>query len=96
MNIFVAKLDYGTSEDTVRNLFEEYGSVDSVKVIMDKFTGRSKGFGFVEMSDDDEARNAINELNNSVVDGRNIVVKESEPRENRDRRGGGDRRDRRY
>ena len=96
MNIFVAKLDYSTSDDTVRQLFEEFGTVDSVKVIMDKYTGRSKGFGFVEMPDDAEANNAINELNNSVVDGRNIVVKQSEPRENRDRRGGGGGRDRRY
>ena len=91
MNIFVAKLDYSTSDDTVRSLFEEFGAVESVKIIMDKYTGRSKGFGFVEMTDDTEAQNAINELNNSVVDGRNIVVKQSEPRENRDRRGGGGR-----
>ena len=96
MNIFVAKLDYSTTDDTVRQLFEEFGTVDSVKVIMDKYTGRSKGFGFVEMPDDGEANAAIAELNNSVVDGRNIVVKESEPRENRDRRGGGGGRDRRY
>ena len=108
MNIFVAKLDYNTSEDTVRGLFENYGSVDSVKIIMDKFTGRSKGFGFVEMSDDSEANDAINNLNDSQVDGRNIVVKQAQPRENRDFRGGGgggggsrggysrDRRDSRY
>lgn len=89
MNIFVAKLDYGTSVDTLRGLFEEYGTVDSAKIIMDKFTGRSKGFGFVEMPDDDAAQNAINNLNDSVVDGRNIVVKVAQPRENRDRRGGG-------
>ena len=90
MNIFVAKLDYGTSEDTIRNLFEEFGTVDSVKVIMDKFTGRSKGFGFVEMADDTEGQNAINELNDANVDGRNIVVKVAQPREDRgDRRGGG-------
>ena len=89
MNIFVAKLDYNTSEETVRGLFENYGTVSSVKIIMDKFTGRSKGFGFVEMDNDDEGNNAINNLNDSMVDGRNIVVKESQPREKRDFRGGG-------
>lgn len=87
MNIFVAKLDYNTSEDTVRGLFENYGTVNSVKIIMDKFTGRSKGYGFVEMENDDEGRNAISNLNDSQVDGRNIVVKESQPREKRDFRG---------
>ncbi len=89
MNIFVAKLDYGTSEGTIRGLFEEFGSVDSVKIITDKFTGRSKGYGFVEMSDDDAANAAIGQLNDASVDGRNIVVKVAQPRENRDRRGGG-------
>ncbi|MBT8191613.1 MAG: RNA-binding protein [Saprospiraceae bacterium] len=89
MNIFVARLDYGTAESTVRNLFEQFGEVESVKIINDKFTGRSKGFGFVEMPNDDEANSAIRELNDSNVDGRNIVVKEAQPRENRDRRGGG-------
>lgn len=104
MNIFVAKLDYNTSEDTIRGLFENYGAVSSVKIIMDKFTGRSKGFGFVEMDDDSEARQAIEELNDSQVDGRNIVVKQAQPREKREfrpRDGGGrgnfrDRRDSRY
>ena len=84
MNIFVAKLDYNTSEETVRGLFENYGSVDSVKIIMDKFTGRSKGYGFVEMDDDSEARDAISNLNDAEVDGRSIVVKEAQPRERRD------------
>jgi len=91
MNIFVAKLDYNTSEDTLRGLFENYGSVSSVKIIMDKFTGRSKGFGFVEMDDDSEAQDAISNLNDSEVDGRNIVVKKAQPRERRDDRGGGGR-----
>ena len=86
MNIFVAKLDYNTDESTVRNLFSEFGAVDSVKIIMDKFTGRSKGYGFVEMPNDDEANAAIASLNDSNVDGRNIVVKVAQPRENRDRR----------
>ncbi|MDB4728447.1 RNA-binding protein, partial [Saprospiraceae bacterium] len=63
MNIFVAKLNFDTQEDDLRDAFEEFGSVDSVKIIMDKFTGRSKGFGFVEMPNDEEAQNAINDLN---------------------------------
>lgn len=83
MNIFVAKLNYDTPETELRDAFEEFGSVDSVKIIMDKYTGRSKGFGFVEMPDDDEARNAINGLNDQELDGRTIVVKKAEPRENR-------------
>ena len=90
MNIFVARLNYDTREDDLRAAFEAHGSVDSVKIIMDKFTGRSKGFGFVEMPDDEEARAAITNLNDSDLDGRNIVVKEAQARENRnDRRGGG-------
>ncbi len=90
MNIFVAKLNYDTSEEQVRTLFEQYGDVDSVKIITDRDTGRSKGFGFVEMPNDDEAYNAINELNEAEVDNYNIVVKKAKPREERDnRRGGG-------
>jgi len=87
MNIFVAKLDYGTSEDTVRDLFNQFGEVESVKIIMDKFTGRSKGYGFVEMPSDEEGSRAIESLNDTEVDGRTIVVKKAQPRE--DRRGGG-------
>ena len=86
MNIFVAKLNFDTQEDDLRDAFEEFGTVDSVKIIMDKFTGRSKGFGFVEMPNDDEARAAIADLNDQDLDGRTIVVKKAEPRENR---GGG-------
>jgi len=90
MNIFVARLNYDTQEGDLQYAFEEFGAVDSCKIIMDKFTGRSKGFGFVEMPNDDEAMNAINELNDSEMDGRTIVVKKAEPREKRDnRRGGG-------
>ena len=92
MNIFVAKLNFDTNEADLQYAFEEFGAVDSVKIIMDKFTGRSKGFGFVEMPNDDEARNAISELNDSELDGRTIVVKEAEPREprrNNFNRGGG-------
>ena len=89
MNIFVAKLNFDTRDADLQSAFEEYGDVDSVKIIMDKFTGRSKGFGFVEMPNDDEGQNAINGLNETELDGRTIVVKKAEPRENRDSRGGG-------
>ncbi len=80
MNIFVAKLSFDTSESNLKNAFEEFGAVDSVKIIMDKFTGRSKGYGFVEMPNTDEAKEAINSLNNAEFDGRTIVVKEAEDR----------------
>ena len=80
MNIFVAKLNYATSEDLLRQAFEEFGTVDSVKIIMDRETNRSKGFGFVEMPDDNEAREAISGLNDSELDGRTIVVKKANPK----------------
>ncbi|MCR9063168.1 MAG: RNA-binding protein [Cytophagales bacterium] len=80
MNIFVAKLNYDTAEDTLRSTFEEYGTVDSAKIIMDKFTNRSKGFGFVEMPNDSEAEEAIAALNDTELDGRTIVVKVARPR----------------
>ncbi len=88
MNIFVAKLNFDTQESTLKSAFEEYGNVDSVKIIMDKFTSKSKGFGFVEMSNDDEGKAAIDGLNDQDFDGRTIVVKEAEPRENRSGGGG--------
>ncbi len=88
MNIFVAKLNFDTQESDLQDAFEEYGNVDSVKIIMDKFTGKSKGFGFVEMSDDEEGKAAINGLNDQEFDGRTIVVKKAEPRENRGGGGG--------
>lgn len=83
MNIFVAKLNYDTSEDTLRQVFEEFGEVSSAKVVFDRDSGRSKGFGFVEMPNDDEANNAIDNLNDSELDGRTIVVKVARPREDR-------------
>ena len=89
MNIFVAKLNYDTQESDLQNAFSEYGEIDSVKIITDKATSRSKGFGFVEMTNDDEGQNAIDGLNETEMDGRTIVVKIAKPRENRDDRGGG-------
>ncbi|MBK8491243.1 MAG: RNA-binding protein [Saprospirales bacterium] len=81
MNIFVAKLNYSTREETLRELFEEFGEVSSAKLVMDRETGRSKGFGFVEMPNDSEANRAIDSLNDTDVDGRTIVVKVARPRE---------------
>jgi len=83
MNIFVAKLNYQTQEDELRELFENHGTVDSVKVVWDRERNQSKGFGFVEMPNDDEGSNAINQLNDTEFQGRTIVVKRSEPRERR-------------
>lgn len=89
MNIFVAKLNFDTQEDDLRDAFEEFGIVDSVKIITDKFTSRSKGFGFVEMPNDEEAHAAIADLDDQEFDGRTIVVKKAEPREDRGNGGGG-------
>ena len=97
MNIFVGSLPFSIEEADLRESFEAYGSVDSVKIISDKFTGRSKGFGFVEMPNDEEAQRAISELNGANVQGRTIVVNKSEPKPEGERRsfsnnrGGGDR-----
>src|SRR6478672_11586397 len=91
MNIFVGSLPFALKEAELRESFEAYGTVDSVKIIMDKVTGRSKGFGFVEMADDEEGQAAINALNGATVGGRAIVVNKSEPKPEGDRRGGGDR-----
>ncbi len=88
MNIFVAKLNYDTIEDDLRAAFEQFGEVSSCSIAHDKMSGRSKGFGFVEMSNDDEAQNAIEALNETDLDGRTIVVKKAEPRESRDSGGG--------
>jgi RNA recognition motif-containing protein len=87
MNIFVAKLSYNTNEDTLRNTFEAFGEVSSAKIIYDKIENRSKGYGFVEMPNDGEAQNAIDSLNETELDGRTIVVKESSPREGGNRGG---------
>ena len=89
MNIYIGNLPFNLGEEDLREIFEEYGEVASAKIIMDKFTGRSKGFGFVEMEDDAEANKAIEELNNAEVAGRNIKVNESKPRENNNRGGSG-------
>lgn len=95
--LFVGSLSWDTTDDTLRNFFASAGSVVSARVITDKFSGRSRGFGFVEMSTPEEAEKALNELNGKELDGRAINVSEAKPQENRsdDSRGGrNDRNDR--
>ena len=82
MNIYLGNLSYAATENTIRELFEGFGQVTTVKIVTDKFTGSSRGFGFVEMSSDDEAQRAIAELNGKEFQGRKMVVNESRPREN--------------
>ena len=89
MNIYVSNLSYNVQDEDLRGFFTPYGEVTSAKVIMDKFTGKSKGFGFVEMTDSASAKKAIAELDNGTVDGRNIKVMEARPREERPARSGG-------
>ncbi len=81
MNIFVANLEYSIQEDDLNNLFGGFGEVENVTIIKDKFSGRSKGFGFVEMPNDEEAMAAIDQLNESEQKGRNIVVKKARPKD---------------
>ncbi len=89
MNIYVGNLSYNLTEDDLRALFAEFGDVTSAKLIMDRYTGQSKGFGFVEMSDDGAAQKAIDELNGRDVSGRSLTVNKARPREERPRGGGG-------
>ena len=80
MNIYVGNLSWNLKDQDLANLFAEYGEVTVAKIITDKFTGRSKGFGFVEMANDEQAQAAIAAMNGSAVDGRNVVVNESRPK----------------
>lgn len=92
MNIYVANIPWKATEEQLRSLFAEYGEVSSAKIIMDKMTNRSRGFGFVEMSDDNSARTAITNLNGADFLGKSLVVNEARPREERPggfRSGGG-------
>ncbi len=88
-NIFVGNLSFGATESTIRALFEAHGTVDRVSIVTDRDTGRSRGFGFVEMPNDNEGDQAIARLNGAEVDGRAINVNEARPRE--ERGGGGNR-----
>ena len=86
MNIYVGNLPWGIDDDLLRELFADFGDVTSANVIMDKFSGRSKGFGFVEMPNDSDAESAIKALNEKEVKGRNLRVNQAKPREDRPRR----------
>jgi RNA recognition motif-containing protein len=80
MNIYVGNLDYRVNEKDLEDVFSEYGTISSAKVIMDKFNGRSKGFGFVEMENQDEANRAVKELDGATFENRRITVNEAKPR----------------
>ena len=86
MKIYVGNLSYSTSEEDLRAAFSQFGTVDSADVIIDRNSGRSKGFGFVEMSNDDEAKAAITGLNDKDLDGRSLNVNQARPREERPQR----------
>jgi RNA recognition motif-containing protein len=83
MNIYVGNLPWSVKDDELRNLFTEFGDVSNANVIMDKFSGRSRGFGFVEMPDSSAAEDAIKALNEKEIGGRNLRVNEAKPREER-------------
>src|SRR4051812_24571983 len=83
MNIYVSNLSFNVADEDLHDFFAEYGEVTSAKVIKDKFTGRSRGFGFVEMSNDENGQKAITELDGAVVEGRSISVTVAKPKEER-------------
>jgi RNA recognition motif-containing protein len=89
MNIFVASLDYAVQDEDLRSTFEAFGEVSSVKIIMDRETGRSRGFGFVEMPNEDEGSAAIEAVDGTNLRGRDLAVKEARPQEERSNDGGG-------
>ncbi len=80
MNLYVGGLSFDTSDDGLRTFFEQAGTVESARIITDRESGRSRGFGFVEMATDDEGRKAIEELNGKMLDGRTLTVNEARPR----------------
>ncbi len=90
-NIFVGNLSFGSTEQDVRSMFEQFGSIERVSIVTDRETGKARGFGFVEMSNDDEAERAIAALNGANLDGRAINVNEARPKEDRGGGGGGNR-----
>lgn len=89
MNIYISNLSYRLRDEDLRSVFEEYGEVTSAKIIMDRMTGRSKGFGFVEMPDQEAAMKAIKELHEATYDGKVISVNEARPREDRPKNNSG-------
>ncbi len=91
MKLYVGNLSFNSTEQDLQDVFSEVGTVESVNIIEDRDTGRSRGFGFVEMSSKEEGQNAISQLDGKEVDGRNLKVNEAKPRENRGGGGGGGR-----
>lgn len=91
MNIYVANIPFKATTEELKGLFEEFGEVSSAKIILDKITQRSRGFGFIEMNDDTAARQAITELNGADFMGKNLVVNEARPRTDAPRGGGNSR-----
>ena len=89
MNIYVGNLSFDATEEDVREVFEAFGKVESAKIVQDKYSGRSRGFGFVEMPSEDEAKAAISGLNGKEVKGRALSVNEARPRSEKPRGGGG-------
>jgi len=89
MNIYVGNLSFDTTQDQLHELFSQYGTVQSAAIIMDRETGRSRGFGFVEMSDNAQAQAAIDALNQKEFGGRSLTVNQAQPRDSRPRQGGG-------
>lgn len=89
MNIYVSNLSFSVQDEDLKEFFTPYGEVTSAKIITDKFSGKSRGFGFVEMSDSAAAQKAISELDGATVDGRNIKVMEAKPKEDRPSRSDG-------
>jgi len=85
MNIYVGNLHYALTEDELKGVFAEYGEVESVKIITDKFSGRSKGFGFVEMPNDEDGQKAVEELNDADLKGRNMKVNQAREKSDNDR-----------
>lgn len=82
MNIYIGNLDYNIDEESLKEMFEEFGNVEEVNIINDKYSGRSKGFGFIVMNNDEEAKNAIEQLNGKTVHDRKITVNEARPKRN--------------
>lgn len=82
MNIYVGNLNYNVNESDLEGIFEDFGSVNSAKVIIDKYSGKSKGFGFVIMDDENEAKTAIDDLNGATLENREMVVNEARPKKN--------------
>ncbi len=88
MNFYITNLAYGTTENTLRGLFEPFGEIENVKIVKDRFSGRSKGFGFVEMPDNSDADKAIKALNGKMLEGKMIKIQQAEPESKKKKKSG--------